>query len=61
MALEEPQNEDVRFEVEGLPLAASPDVAVLLTAYEGATLDHNPQRIVHGPFYVHFGRRAWGC
>ena len=61
LALEEPREDDVRFEVDGLPMAAPPDVEAILKAYDGAVLDRDPGWGGGDRFFVHFGRRRWGC
>ncbi len=60
VALEEPQDEDERFEVDGIRLSIPPDVAHLLRIYQGATLDHDPRRRGPGGFHVRLsGRTSW--
>lgn len=39
VALEEPRADDVRYEVDGIPMAAAPDAAMFLGIYGGAVLD----------------------
>jgi len=61
LALEEPQKEDVRFEVDGLTFAVPPDVKMLLEVYHDSVLDHDPHRRVPGTFFVRLGGRSWRC
>lgn len=56
VALEEPQEEDLRLEVDGLPLAIPMDAVSCLNWFESAVLDNeggseNPDR-----FFIRFGR-----
>jgi hypothetical protein len=60
VALEEPREDDDRFEVDGVPLAVPPDVAMLLRVYDGAVLDHDPRSRRASAFFVRFDRRS-GC
>jgi hypothetical protein len=57
LALEEPEEEDTRFELDGLPFAIPPDVRYILRYYDDAVLDHDPSW-GGGRFYVRYGRKA---
>ena len=57
LALEEPGDEDARFEVDGLPFSVPPDVKHILRYYDGAVLDHDPN-FGSGRFYVRYERGA---
>ena len=60
MALEEPQQDDQRFEVDGVSFSVPPDVAHILRIYTGSMIDHDPGRRGLGRFYVRLaGRRSW--
>jgi hypothetical protein len=60
LALEEPQAEDQKIEVDGVVLSIPPDVAHILKIYQGSTLDHDPKRRGLGRFHVRLSaRRSW--
>jgi hypothetical protein len=61
VALEEPREDDERFEIGGVPLAIPPDVAGFLEVYDDAILDHDPSSPRTSKFFVRIGRRSWGC
>jgi hypothetical protein len=61
VALEEPQENDSRLDVEGVPLAVPPDVARVLRVYDDAVLDHDPRPHRPSHFFVRFGRRSREC
>jgi hypothetical protein len=39
VVLEEPREDDVRYETDGIPVVAAPDAAVFVRMYGGAVLD----------------------
>jgi hypothetical protein len=61
VALEEPGDDDIRLEVDGVSLSIPPDVGVVLRYYDAAELDHDPNWGQGSRFFVRFGRKAWGC
>jgi hypothetical protein len=56
VALEEPQEEDVVFQVNGLPFAVPPDAAMCLGLFESAMLDNEGGSGSLDRFFFRFGR-----
>lgn len=56
VTLEEPREGDLRFEIDGLPLAVPPDAAMCLRAFDGAVLDGEGQSRSTDRFFIRFGR-----
>jgi hypothetical protein len=56
VALEEPQEEDLRIEIDGLPLAIPLDAASCLSWFESAVLDNEGGRENLDRFFIRFGR-----
>ena len=58
VALEEPQEEDLRVDVDGLPFAIPVDVASCLSWFESAVLDNESGVASLDRFFIRFGRPA---
>jgi hypothetical protein len=58
VALEEPREGDLRFEVDGLPLAVPPDAIMCLGSFDSAVLDNEGHRENMERFFIRFGRPA---
>jgi hypothetical protein len=56
VALEEPQEQDVRVDIDGLTLAIPEDVASCLGCFESAVLDNEGGRDSLDRFFIRFGR-----
>lgn len=56
VTLEEPQEEDLRFEVDGLPFAIPADVESCLDCFDSAILDHEGGSESLDRFFIRFGR-----
>jgi hypothetical protein len=56
VALEEPQEEDLRFEVAGLPLSVPLDAAACLSAFDGAVLESEGGSENLDRFFIRLGR-----
>jgi len=56
VALEEPQDQDLCFEIDGLPLAIPEDAASCLSWFESAVLDNEGGSESLDRFFVRFGR-----
>ena len=58
VALEEPGDQDIVLEIDGLPFAVPPDAAVCLSDFESAVLDSEGGSQGDDRFFIRFGRRS---
>ena len=56
VTLEEPQEQDVRLEINGLPLALPEDVVFCLSCFESAVLDKEDGSESLDRYFIRFGR-----
>jgi len=61
VALEEPREGDLHFDIHGFPLAVAPDAAMFLRAFDGAVLDGERESRSLDRFFVRFGGSARFC